>query len=44
MSVKALDPKNVDAQGNLGILLFFRPGYAQAVPHLRAAVKLQPEL
>jgi cytochrome c-type biogenesis protein CcmH/NrfG len=40
----ALDPKNVDAQGNLGVLLFFRRDYAEAAPHLRTALKLQPDL
>ena len=39
-----LDPVNVDAQGNLGVLLFFRGQYAQAVPPLRAAVTAQPAL
>lgn len=40
----ALDPDNTNAQGNLGVLLFFRGDYAGAIPHLRAAVKAQPEL
>lgn len=40
----ALEPENPDAQGNLGVLLFFRGDYAGAAPHLRAAVKAQPEL
>jgi tetratricopeptide (TPR) repeat protein len=39
-----LEPENTDAQGNLGVLLFFRGDYAGAVTHLRAAVKAQPEL
>ena len=42
--VVALDPSNVDARGNLGVLLFFRQNYKDAVPQLRAAVKLQPDL
>jgi len=42
--VVALDPENPDAQGNLGVLLFFRDDYAGAVPHLRAATRLQPNL
>ncbi len=42
--VVALDPDNVDGRGNLGVLLFFRGDYKDAVPQLRAAVKLQPEL
>jgi tetratricopeptide (TPR) repeat protein len=36
--VVALDPGNVDAQGNLGVVLFFRGNYKEAVPHLRIAV------
>jgi tetratricopeptide (TPR) repeat protein len=42
--VVALDPNNVDARGNLGVLLFFRGDYQDAVPQLRAAVKLEPDL
>jgi cytochrome c-type biogenesis protein CcmH/NrfG len=42
--VVALEPQNVDARGNLGVLLFFRGDYAGAVPELREAVKLKPEL
>lgn len=40
----ALEPQNVDARGNLGVLLFFRNDYAGAVPELRVAVKLKPDL
>jgi tetratricopeptide (TPR) repeat protein len=40
----ALEPQNVDARGNLGVLLFFRGDYASAVPELRVAVKLKPDL
>ena len=42
--VVALEPQNVDARGNLGVLLFFRGEYAGAVPELRVAVKLKPDL
>jgi tetratricopeptide (TPR) repeat protein len=42
--VVALDPGNVDACANLGVLLFFRGDYKGAIPHLQAAVKLQPNL
>src|SRR5882757_67651 len=42
--VVALEPQNVDARGNLGVLLFFRGDYAGAVPQLRVAVKLKPDL
>ena len=40
----ALEPQDVDARGNLGVLLFFRGDYAGAVPELRVAVKLRPGL
>ena len=34
----------MDARGNLGVLLFFRGDYAGAIPELRVAVKLKPDL
>lgn len=40
----SLEPTNVDAQGNLGVLLFFQRDYVKAKPHLRAALELQPDL
>jgi len=43
-AVVALDPSNIDAQANLGVLLFFQNKYAQAEPHLRKAVEQQPGL
>jgi tetratricopeptide (TPR) repeat protein len=43
-AVVSLDPKNADAQGNLGVLLFFRGEYANAIPHLRAALAIEPDL
>jgi Tfp pilus assembly protein PilF len=43
-AVVALDPNNIDAQANLGVLLFFQKEYAQAEPHLRKAVEQQPGL
>ncbi len=43
-SVLALDPDNIDAHGNLGVLLFFEGNYAKAAPQLRSALKLQPGL
>jgi tetratricopeptide (TPR) repeat protein len=39
-----LQPKNLDAQANLGVLLFFQGQYATAAPHLRAALEMQPNL
>jgi len=43
-AILALDPNNVDARGNLGVLLFFQGAYADAIPQLRAALKLKPTL
>ena len=39
----ALDPDNVDARGNLGVLLFFQ-AYTDAIPQLKAALKLRTTL
>ena len=41
-AIVAMSPNNVDARGNLGVLLFFQGAYAEAIPQLRAALKLQP--
>jgi tetratricopeptide (TPR) repeat protein len=43
-AILALDPKNADARGNLGVILFFQGKYADAIPDLRSALKLQPSL
>ncbi len=43
-SLLALDPKNANAQGNLGVLLFFQGDFAKASPHLRTALEMQPGL
>ena len=43
-AIIAIDPKNVDAHGNLGAVLFFQGAYADAIPELRAALKLRPAL
>jgi len=43
-AIVALDPNNVDARGNLGVLLFFQGDYADAIPQLRAALRLRPTL
>ena len=43
-AIIALDPNNVDAHGNLGAVLFFGDKYSEAIPQLRAAVKLRPTL
>ncbi|HVR23960.1 MAG TPA: tetratricopeptide repeat protein [Candidatus Polarisedimenticolia bacterium] len=43
-AIVALDPKNVDARGNVGVLLFFQGDYTNAIPELRATLKLRPAL
>ena len=43
-AILALDPNNVDAHGNLGAVLFFQGAYSEAVPELKAALKLRPGL
>jgi tetratricopeptide (TPR) repeat protein len=43
-AILALDPNNVDARGNLGVLYYFHGDYTKAAPHLRAALKLRPNL
>lgn len=40
----AADPSNVDAQANLGVLLFFAGKPQEAEPHLRAALTIDPSL
>lgn len=40
----SLQPDNLNAQGNLGVLLFFQGSYADAIPRLRVAVQMQPSL
>jgi len=42
--IVTLDPKNLNAQANLGVLLHFRGDYTEAIPHLRAALQAQPDL
>jgi tetratricopeptide (TPR) repeat protein len=43
-AIVAIDPKNLDAQANLGVLLYFENNYAEAEPHLRYVVEQQPDL
>jgi Tfp pilus assembly protein PilF len=42
--VIASDPQNLDARTNLGVLLFFRRDFKGAVPQLRAACEIKPDL
>lgn len=39
-----LRPENVNAQTNFGVLLYFQSQFAEAIPHLTAAAKAQPDL
>lgn len=40
----SLDPANVSAHGDLGVLLFFQNSYPEAITELRAALNLDPKL
>jgi tetratricopeptide (TPR) repeat protein len=40
----ALDPDNLNAHGNLGVLLFFQGDYANAIPQLRSALQSKADL
>lgn len=39
-----IDPGNLNAHANLGVLLFFHGDYKDAIPQLQAALRLQPNL
>ena len=43
-AVVSLDPHNLDARANLGVLLFFQGKYDQALPLLQAVVAAKPDL
>ncbi|MGH9405302.1 MAG: tetratricopeptide repeat protein [Terriglobia bacterium] len=43
-AILTLNPKNVDARANLGVLLFFQGKYPEAIPQFRAALTLRPAL
>lgn len=40
----SINPGDADAQGNLGVLLFFQGNSTEAIPHLRAALEAKPDL
>src|ERR1700675_3076218 len=40
----AAQPDNLDAQANLGVLLYFHARYSDALPHLRKAIQINPNL
>ncbi len=42
--IVSLDPKDVNAQANLGVLLFFQGNYDEAIPQMRNALHLQSDL
>ncbi len=42
-AVVAADPNNLDAQANLGVLLYFTGQTQEAEPHLRAALAIDPK-
>jgi len=42
--IASLDPQNINAQANLGVLFFFQANYLEAIPPMRAALQLQPDL
>ncbi|MGH9736216.1 MAG: tetratricopeptide repeat protein [Candidatus Acidiferrales bacterium] len=43
-AIVELEPDNVDARANLGVLLFFQGKYADAIPQLHEALKLNADL
>jgi len=43
-AVTALDPKNAEANANLGVMAFFRRDYPKAAQYLRVAVAANPAL
>ena len=43
-AIVELEPDNVDARANLGVLLFFQGKYPDAIPQLREALKLNSDL
>ena len=40
----AAEPENLDAQANLGVLIYFQRRYSDALEHLRKAIQLNPNL
>lgn len=39
-----LDPQNLNANANLGVLLYFQNNYAEAIPPMHTALQLKPDL
>lgn len=42
--ILGLDPNDVNARGNLGVLLFFQESYPEAITEMRIALQAQPTL
>jgi tetratricopeptide (TPR) repeat protein len=42
--IVSLEPKNLNAQANLGVLMYFQGDFAGAIPEMRAALQIQPNL
>jgi len=42
--IVSLDPRNLNAQANLGVLLYFQGDFEGAIPEMRSALQLQPNL
>ena len=42
--IVSLDPNNLEDRANLGVLLYFRGDYQDALPELRAAIDAKPDL
>ena len=42
--IVTLDPKNLNAHANLGVLLYFQGSFAAAIPEMRSALEIQPDL
>ncbi|MBV8550088.1 MAG: tetratricopeptide repeat protein [Acidobacteriaceae bacterium] len=43
-AILVIDPGNLDAQGNLGVLEYFQGQYAKAAPDLRSVLSMNPNL
>ncbi len=43
-AVVVLQPENVEARANLGVLLYFENRFEEAIPQLKAAVTINPQL
>lgn len=41
--IVSIDPANLSAHGNLGVLLFFQNNYPEAITEMRTALKLEPK-